>query len=285
MLFSQFVIGVGWAEILKRTGLAIYEEDCLGWAAELAYFWFLALFPALLFLVALAAYIPLAHLIDSASVTLSRVAPADVLAIVNAQLGPVARGRPHGWLLTFSLLAAVWSSSSGMTAIIDTLNHAYLVKERRPWWRVRVLAIGLTISLAVFALISLGFVMLGPMLADAVRLRVGPGFAWVWAGARWLIVFVLLVTPLGWIYYLAPDARRPWIWITPGSIAAALLWMLISAGFKWYAVHFGNYQQTYGAIGGVMVTLVWFYLCGLAILIGAQLNATIEHAAAKRSSP
>src|SRR5579859_6552294 len=284
MLFSQFVIRVGWAEILKRTGLAIYEEDCLGWAAELAYFWFLALFPALLFFVALASYIPLAHLIDSASVTLSRVAPADVLAIVKGQLGQVARGRPHGWLLILSLLAAVWSSSSGMTAIIDTLNQAYRVKERRPWWRVRVLAIALTTSLAVFALISLGLVILGPILADAVRLQVGPGLAWLWAGGQWLIVFVLLVTPLGWIYYFAPDAHRPWVWITPGSIAATLLWMLISLGFEWYAVHFGNYQQTYGAIGGVIVTLVWFYLCGLAILIGAQLNATIEHADANRTS-
>src|SRR4029077_7584879 len=125
MLFSQFVIGVGWGAILKRTARAIYEEDCLGWAAELAYFWFLALFPTLLFFVALASYIPLARLVDAAPVPLSRVAPADVLVIVKAQLGQVARGPQHGWLLVFSLVAAVWSSSSGMTAIIDTLNQAY----------------------------------------------------------------------------------------------------------------------------------------------------------------
>jgi membrane protein len=280
MLFSRFVVSVGWVEILKRTGRAISGDDCLGWAAELAYFWFLALFPALLFVAALASYLPVEHLTDSLIVSLGRVAPSDVLVIVTQQLEQLARSE-HGGLLTFSLLAAVWSSSSGMTAVIDTLNQAYRVREGRPWWRVRWLAIILTLSLALFTLVSFALVMLGPWLTDYVtgRLHLGPGLAWTWTIGRWLIVFVLFVTPLGWIYYFAPDARRPWVWITPGSIAATVLWMLASLGFKWYASHFGEYQKTYGTIGGVIVTLLWFYVSGLAILIGAQLNATIEHAA------
>ncbi len=286
MLLSQFAAGVGWGEILKRTSRAIYEDDCLGWAAELAYFWFLALFPALLFVAALASYLPDEHLIDAVIALLARIAPGAALVIVREQLEQLARGQ-HGGLLTFSLVAAVWSSSSGMTAIIDTLNQAYRVKEGRPWWRVRSLAILLTVSLAVFTLISFALVMLGPMLTDYVggRLHLGPGFAWTWTIAQWLIIFVLFVTPLGWIYYFAPDADRPWMWITPGSIAATVLWMLGSLGFRWYAGHFGEYQKTFGTIGGVIVTLLWFYLSGLAILIGAQLNATIEHAAADGRSP
>jgi len=275
-----------WSEILKRAGRAIYEDDCLGWAAELAFFWFLALFPALLFLVAFASSLPVQHLIDVVVGSLARVAPGDVLVLVREQLVQIALGPPRG-LLTLSLLGALWSSSSAMAAIINTLNQAYHVREGRPWWRVRVLAIGLTVVLIAFTLIAVALVMIGPTLAEYVEYRLGvPGrFAWLWAIAEWPLAFGLIVTALGWVYYFAPDVQRRWAWITPGSVVATLLWVLASLGFKWYAVHFGEYQKTYGAIGGVIVALLWFYASGLAILVGAELNAAIEQAAAERQGP
>jgi len=281
---SQSVIR--WGEILKRTGRAIYQDDCLGWAGELAFFWFLALFPALLFVVALASSLPVQHLIDVVVGSLARVAPGDVLVLVREQLVQIAQGPPRG-LLTLSLLGALWSSSSAMTAIIDTLNQAYHVREGRSWWRVRLLAVGLTVVLFAFTLIAVALVMIGPTLAEYLEnsLGVPRRFAWLWAIAEWPLVFGLIVTALGWVYYFAPDVRRRWAWITPGSIAATLLWMLASLGFKWYAGHFGEYQKTYGAIGGVIVALLWLYASGLAILIGAELNAAIEHAAAERQAP
>lgn len=281
---SQSVIR--WGEVLKRTGRAIYQDDCLGWAGELAFFWFLALFPALLFVVALAGSLPVQHLIDVVVGSLARVAPGDVLVLVREQLVQIAQGPPRG-LLTLSLLGALWSSSSAMTAIIDTLNQAYHVREGRSWWRVRLLAVGLTVVLFAFTLIAVALVMIGPTLAEYLEnsLGVPRRFAWLWAIAEWPLVFGLIVTALGWVYYFAPDVRRRWAWITPGSIAATLLWILASLGFKWYAGHFGEYQQTYGAIGGVIVALLWLYASGLAILIGAELNAAIEHAAAERQAP
>ena len=277
---------IRWGEILKRTGRAIYEDDCLGWAAELAFFWFLAIFPALLFVVALASSLPVQHLIDVVVNSLARVAPGDVLVLVREQLVQIALGPPRG-LLTLSLLGALWSSSSAMTAIIDTLNQAYHVKEGRSWWRVRLLAVGLTVVLIAFALIAVALVMIGPKLAEDLENSLGVPlrFAWLWAIAEWPLVFGLVVTALGWVYYFAPDVRRRWAWITPGAIAATLLWMLASLGFKWYAGHFGEYQKTYGAIGGVIVALLWLYASGLAILIGAELNAAIEYAAAERHAP
>lgn len=277
---------IRWGEILERTGRAIYEDDCLGWAAELAFFWFLAIFPALLFVVALASSLPVQHLIDVVVNNLARVAPGDVLVLVREQLVQIALGPPRG-LLTLSLLGALWSSSSAMTAIIDTLNHAYHVKEGRSWWRVRLLAVGLTVVLIAFALIAVALVMIVPTLAEDLEnsLGVPRRFAWLWAIAEWPLVFGVMVTALGWVYYFAPDVRRRWAWITPGAIAATLLWMLASFGFKWYADHFGEYQKTYGAIGGVIVALLWLYASGLAILIGAELNAAIEHAAAERQAP
>ena len=271
---------VGWGEILKRTGRAVYETDCLGWAAELAYYWFLALFPALLFLVGLASYLPAQPLIDAVVGALGRLAPGDVIAIVREQLLQITRG-PQTGLLTFSLLGTLWSSSAGMAAIISTLNQTYHVQDRRPWWRVRVLAIALTVALAVFSLISVGLLIVGPTLAErvAVSLRLGPAFTLTWAIVQWPIILGLLLTALGCVYYFAPDVQQDWVWLTPGSILATSLWLVASSGFKWYASHFGGYQKTYGAIGGVIVALLWFYVSGLAILIGAQLNATIARGA------
>ncbi len=277
---------IGWGQILRRTGRAVYEDDCLGWAGELAFFWFLALFPALLFVAALAGSLPVQHLIDVVVGSLARMAPGDVLVLVRQQLLQIAQAPPRG-LLTLSLLGALWSSSSAMTAIIDTLNQAYHVREGRSWWRVRLIAVGLTVVLIAFALIAVALVMIGPTLAEYLedRLGVPPRFAWLWAIAEWPLVFGLMVTALGWVYYFAPDVRRRWAWITPGSVAATLLWILASLGFKWYAGHFGEYQKTYGAIGGVIVALLWLYASGLAILVGAELNAVIEHAAAERQAP
>jgi membrane protein len=275
-----------WGEIFARTGRAIYEDDCLGWAGELAFFWFLALFPALLFTVALASLLPVQQLVDAAVRGLARVAPLEVLTLVRGQLAQIAQGPPRG-LLALSLLGAVWSSSSAMTAIIDTLNQAYHVKERRSWWRVRLIAIGLTFVLTAFGLISVLLMMAGPTLARLVEdsLGVPSRFTFLWAIAEWPIVFGLMVTALGCVYYFAPDMRPRRAWVTPGSVAATLLWIVASLGFDWYADHVGEYQKTYGAIGAVIVVLLWLYASGLAILIGAELNAAIEDAAAGSQAP
>jgi membrane protein len=284
MRLPQFVIR--WGEIFGRTGRAIYEDDCPGWAAELAFFWFLALFPGLLFVVALAGVLPVQHLIDAVVEGLARVAPGPALILVREQLVQIAQGPPRG-LLALSLLGTLWSSSTAMTAIIDTLNNAYHVTEARSWGHVRLLAVGLTVVLTAFTLIAIGIMMIGPMVARHLEdgLGVPRRLALLWAIAEWPIVFGLMVTALGWVYYFAPNARRRRVRVMPGSIAATLLWMLASLGFRWYVRHFGEYQQTYGAIGGVIVALLWFYASGLAILIGAELNAAIEDAAAGSQAP
>lgn len=274
---------VTWRQVLRDTAAGIYTDDCLGWAAELAFFWFLAFFPALIFVVALSSYIPVQDLVDGAVRALARVAPGDVLVIVREQLVQITHG-DHAGLLTLSLLGALWSSSSGMTAIIATLNQAYHVQEGRAWWRVRVRALVLMLALALLALVSLALALAGPPLAERLAARVGLGqtFAWTWTVAQWLLTVGLIVTALEWIYYFAPDVRHRWAWVTPGSIAATVLGLLLSLGFRWYAGHFGDYQKTYGAIGGVIVALLWLYGSGLAILVGAELNATVERLASPR---
>jgi membrane protein len=272
-------VPVGWTGILKRTSAEVYGGHCLGWAAELAYYFFLALFPALLFVVSLASFLPVQPLIDRFLNVFVRFAPGDVVAIAHNQLVQITRER-HAGLLAISFIGTIWSTSSGMCAIIDTLNQAYQVTEGRSWWRVRITAIALTIALAVFTLISFALVMVGPAAADQVasRLGLGPLFAWGWKIVQWPAAFALVATALGFVYHFAPDVEQQWVWLTPGSVTATALWLLSSLGFKWYVFHFGNYQKTYGTIGGVIVALLWFYFSGLAVLVGAQLNATIRQA-------
>ncbi|HEY6362574.1 MAG TPA: YhjD/YihY/BrkB family envelope integrity protein [Vicinamibacterales bacterium] len=281
VLLAYLKVPLSWKEIFRRTFReAFWEDNCLGMAAQLAYYFFFALFPALLFLLALASYFPITTLIDDMFRTLSGFVPPEVLTIITDQIKKISEGEQTG-LLTLGMLAALWSSSAAMTAVIDTLNRAYDVEEGRPWWKVRLFAIALTIGVALFILVSFALVLVGPRVAELIADRsaaLGPVFEWSWKILQWPLVFALASTGIAVIYYFAPDVEQEWIWLTPGSVFATTVWLMASLGFKYYVANMGAYVETYGAIGGVMVLLLWFYLSGLAILIGAEMNAEIEHA-------
>jgi membrane protein len=163
-VLRAFKIPLTWAEIFKRTAVEVMADNCLGLAAQLAYYFFLALFPALLFLVAIVSFMPVNGLLDAVTGMLARVAPGEVLSIVQDQILKIADDKSGG-LLTLGMLGTIWSCSAGMTAIVDTLNQAYDIQESRPWWKVRLIAIGLTVALAVFIVASLTMVLVGPTLA------------------------------------------------------------------------------------------------------------------------
>ena len=279
-------VPLGWGEVFKRTGKRAYEDNVVGWAAELAYYFFLALFPALLFLVALASFFPIHDLLDQILATLSRVAPGEVLTLVRDQILQISKN-DNGGLLTIGLLGTIWSASSGMSSVSSVLNRAYHVDEGRSWVRVRVTSIGLTVALAVFVLVSFALVVAGPELADKVADSVGLGsaFRWTWKTLQWPVVFALIVTGFGLVYYFAPDVEQEWKWITPGAVFATVVWLVASLAFRWYVGAFANYQKTYGAIGAAIVALLWFYVSGVAILLGAEMNALIEHSSLEGKDP
>jgi membrane protein len=281
VLFANFTVPGGWASIARRTGRQIYRGQCFGWAAALAYYSFLALFPALLFVVSVASFLPIQGRIDQAMALASRFAPGDVVTIAREQLMQIT-DTPRGSLLALSLIGTIWSTSSGMAALIGTLNQAQHVTEGRSIWRVRGIAIALTLALTLFMVLSLTLAMVGPTAAERVAgwLHLGAAFTATWQIVRWPAAFLIAVTAIGFVYHFAPDVKgREFMWITPGAIVATALWLGVSLAFKWYVFHFGNYQKTYGTIGGVMVALLWFYFSGLAMLLGAQLNATIDSVA------
>jgi membrane protein len=285
-MLRAFRVPLSWTELAKRTAREMLADDCLNLAAQLAYYFFLALFPALLFLVAVISFIPITGLMDTITTTLSRVAPSEVITIIQDQILKIAHEK-NGGLLTLGMLGTIWSTSSGVNAIIDTLNKAYDIQEARPWWKVKLVALGLTVALAVFIVVSFALVIAGPTLAEklAASMHLGPAFEWTWKILQWPVVFVLVSVAIAMIYFFAPDAEQEWVWITPGSILATALWLLISLGFKLYVTKFGSYNATYGAIGGVIVLMLWFYVSALAVLAGAELNAEIEHASPYGKDP
>jgi membrane protein len=281
-----FALPIPWTELAKRTYRELLADDCFGLAAQLAYYFLLALFPALLFLFAVISFVPVEGVLDAITATLARVAPGDALKLVQDQLVSIA-GNRNGGLLTLGMLGTIWSTSSGVSGVMDVLNQAYDVQEARPWWKTKAISLALTFALVAFLVFSTVLVLVGPTLAEhlAARLHLGVVFTWTWKIVQWPLVFVLVSLAAAIVYYYGPDVEQRWVWITPGSVSATLLWLLISIGFKFYVAHFGSYNATYGAIGGVIVLMTWLYLSSLALVAGGELNSEIEHASPLGKDP
>lgn len=279
MVFNGFRLGEPLLDLLVRTGKEVIDDDCAGIAAQLAYYFALALFPALLFVVALASYLPFPVINDVVD-ALAPIAPPEVLAIIRQQLESIVAGEQPS-LLTIGILGALWSSSGAMTSIVSALNTAYDLPETRPWWKVRLLAVGLTLALVVFVLLSFSIIIAGPNAGHwlAQWFGLSDAFDAAWPMLRWPLTFALATSGIAIVFYYAPDADQDWVWITPGSITTTVLWVLFSMMFRLYVTKVGDYTATYGALAGAAVLLLWLYFSGLALLIGGELNSEIEHAA------
>ena len=285
-MLAYFQTTIGWWELIKRTVRETLQDDAQSLAAQLAYYFFLSLFPALLCLIALASLFPLENFTNQVVQRLAPVAPREVVEIIRQQMLSISEGNNTG-LMSLGLLGAIWSSSAALVAVTAAMNRAYDITESRPWWKVRLTAILLTIGLAVFILISFTLVVAGPEIAEGLAGRLGLGSAFVatWKIVQWPIAFALVASGIGLIYYFAPDADQEWAWITPGSLLATLLWLLGSLGFRFYAVNFGNYEAAYGTIGAIILLMLWFYLSAFVIVVGAEMNAEIEHSSPWGKAP
>jgi membrane protein len=244
----------------------------------------LALFPALLFLTALLGLFPLQPIIPELLAYLREVLPADALSLLEKYLQQVVEGS-GGSLLSLGLVGALWASSSGLTAIMDALTVVYDTKETRTLWKIWVTALAMTIGLAGFIILSAALVLVGEHIAQGVANFLGLGelFTIGWMIVQWPLIFVLMLVAVAAIYYFSPNVEQDWRWVTPGSLVAVVLWVAVSLGFKLYVENFGNYNVAYGSIGGGIVLMLWFYLSGIALLIGGELNAEIGKAAGKQA--
>ncbi|HMS82759.1 MAG TPA: YihY/virulence factor BrkB family protein [Nitrospira sp.] len=277
--------GLSWSELGTRVWNQVQKNGILGRAAQLAYYFLLALFPLLLFLTALIGLFPInaptSALLDYAR----QIIPAEALGLVEQYLDNIVQGSGTD-ILSLGILGALWASSSGMTAIMEALNVAYDQAETRPFWKVRLLGILLTLCLAGLIIMSATLVVYGGQLLQwATQLfELTMVSEILWQLVRWPVAIALMLLAMAIIYYVCPDVEQQWRWITPGAVFAVVMWLMVSLAFKYYVQNFGNYNVAYGSIAGVIVLMLWLYLSGAVILLGGEINAEIE-AAAHRQAP
>lgn len=272
--------GLSFPELIRRVAREAYKDNCFGQASQLAYYFLLALFPFLLFLTTILGYLPLPNLMDYLMSMFIHVMPAEALSLVQNNLQELV-AQPRGGLLSFGILMALYASANAVMAIMDNLNRAYNVHEGRPFWKVWGTALLLVMGLSFLIIIATSLLMFGPQIGGLIANFIGLGrvFEKFWNLLRWVISLFFLIFSMANIYYFGPDVEQKWKWITPGSIFSIVMWVIVSLGFSYYAGHFGSYNKVYGSIGTFIVLMTWMYLLGLAILIGGEINAEIEHAA------
>ncbi|MEP6652636.1 MAG: YihY/virulence factor BrkB family protein [Myxococcales bacterium] len=257
-----------------------YENDAVSdSAAALGYYFLFSLFPFLFFLATLTAYLPLGNSVDTLMARLRTMLPTQAMGLIDDHVHALV-SRPRAGLLTFGLAITVYSASRGVDALRKAMNLAYDVKETRPFWRTELLAIGMTVGgaiagvLAITALVAGGYA--GFWLAGWMGITSEYVFVWTWL--RWPVTAAVIMLAGAINYYVLPDVQQKIKFITPGSVAATLIWLLTTWGFGQYVSHFGSYNVTYGSIGGVIVLMTWFYMSGFIFLMGGEVNAILEQA-------
>jgi membrane protein len=258
---------------------SVQEHDLTGLAAELAYRFLFAVFPFGLFLAALGAFAagwlgienPAQQIVDGLG---DNLPPALASALAPELERVIGTARPG--LLSFGAIAALWAATGGTNALIKAMNRAYDVEETRSFVPRTLLAIGLTLLGSLGILVSFVTIVGGALVTEQIAEQLGlSGQAWFLLSlARWPAVFVLLVVAVAILYRLAPNVRTPWRWAFGGAALFTAGWLIATWAFAWYVGTMGNYGATYGALGGVIVLMLWFYLTGLLLVGAAALTAS-----------
>jgi membrane protein len=264
--------------VLKAAVAEFQRDDALGLAAQLAFFLILALFPFILVLVSLMGTFSTENLANQVLEYFEQVMPPQVYGIIESYLSDTISGNnPAPGLFSLGIVLALWPASGAFVALINALNKAYDVEETRPFWKVRGIALLMTLGLSAIILIAVLLLVAGPGIGRAIADLSGLGdvFTLVWNIVRWPVALFFMVFAVALIYYFAPDAEQPFRWITPGGFIGVALWVIASIIFRFYVTNFGSYDETYGSIGAVIVLLLYLYISSLMILFGAELNATL----------
>ncbi|WP_348267933.1 YihY/virulence factor BrkB family protein [Edaphobacter paludis] len=281
--------GISLRVVAVRTWKNFLSDNLLGRAAELGFYFLFALFPtlfcasSLLGLAARSASSVYDRLLHYLAFVIPHAAMGMVIATFNETTAAATSGK-----LTFGIVAALWSASVGFSAIQDSMNTVYKVPETRSYFHARISAIGVTIVLAILVSVTLSSMLASDFFARVARDRIYHHFlasvvVVVIRSLGWIVVTVLITLFFAIIYYWAPDVKKNcWRWLTPGSAIGIVVWILASVGFRVYLHFFNNFSVTYGSLGAVIILLTWFYITGLTLLLGAEINSQIEAAAAEK---
>lgn len=268
-------------ELASETWRAIRKHNCLGRAAELAFYFLLALFPLLIVLLNVISFMPGAQ--EIVLFGLSQLMPPSANRIVETWVEDVFANRSGG-LLSFGLLFSLWAAATGMGALIAALNSAYEVEEGRPFWKTQLAALGLIMAVCLLVITGAVIITFGDPLASGLANLVGhqKTIGTIWIVVRYLTGLVMLIAGMVVIYLFAPNVKQRWTWIVPGALFAVVTFVVASYLFSLYIRYASSYNATYGSLGAVVVLMLWLYLMGLITYIGGEINAQIVSAAGKR---
>jgi membrane protein len=258
------------------------KNHTMAFAAALAYYFVLALFPFLIFLSAVVAHLPLPDFFSQVMGLIARVVPAANMGPLRILMKDTILSM-HSRLLTFGILFTLWSASSGFTALIDALNTAYDVSETRRYWKTRSLAVGLTFSVGCLLIIALGLLLVGPRLSATLTEAFGMGY--LWSYVRWAVAIGCTVLAVELLYFVAPNVNYRFVSTLPGALIAVSGWIGLSYLLGIYFQDFSAYSKGYGSLGVALAFSIWLYWTGFVVLIGAQFNAELLQEAGERSVP
>jgi len=276
---------LGWKDILWRTGREMQSDRLFSIAAGVAFYVLLAIFPAITALVSgYSLFFNASTITDNFSL-LDDILPDNVVELLRDQASRI--GAHSGGALSIGVVAgimvALWSTMSGVKAVIDALNVIYEQQESRSFIRLNLVALAFTLTGFAALLLVVGTIVVLPLILSSVGLgAVTATLAWI---ARWPALFVLLLIALAALYRYAPDRKRArWQWVSIGSVFTAVTWIVASYLFSWFLAHFANYNATYGSLGAAVGLMMWLWISATVVLIGAELNAEIEHQTAEDST-
>lgn len=272
----------GWKDILFRTFSSISEQRLMALAAGSTFYVLLAIFPAIAALVAIYGLFSDPGMIGKQLTLMQGLLPAGATDVLGQELKRLS-SQSNG-TLSFALVAglaiALWSANSGVKALFDSLNQVYGEKETRSFFKLNLITLIFTIISILLLAVALAAVVVLPAIVD--RLGISDFTATISQVARWPFLFIVLAIVLAFVYRFGPNRREPkWRWVTWGSAAAALLWIIASLLFSWYAANFGSFNKTYGSLGAIVGFMIWIWISMIVVLLGAELDAEMEHQTAR----
>ena len=275
-----------WKASIKRAAKEFKDDRATLTSAGMAFFWFLSIFPAMVAFIGVLGLVNASQgAIDSITEVVESTLPEGAR---DTLLAAITSSRDADGSVVAALIGialALWSASAGMVGLQMGLNVAYDVGDDRKFVQKRLVAFELMLAMLVLGGAATALIVFGAPLGDVLRnnLPFGSGFVVLWTITRWILGLAALTALFATVYYLAPYRDSPkWVWVSPGGVLAALIWLAASLGFSFYVTSFGKYGETYGSLAGVVVLLLWLYLTALAVVLGGELNAELERQSAAR---
>jgi membrane protein len=261
---------------LVQTYGDVLRNHTMQMAAALSYYFVLSFFPALIFLSAAVAFLPLPDLFNQALGMMARFLPPDSMGLVRGVLSDVITPN-RGTFLSFGIFGTLWAASGGFSAAIEALNIAYDVQDDRPFWKTRPLAMGLALVTGALMLVALSVMIVGPRFGEwlAARVHLSYLFVLLWPYIHWSIAIGFTILAVEALYFFAPNVKQRFLATLPGAILAVGCWIALSYLLGLYFRHFANFNKTYGTLGAAIALMMWLYWIGFAMLVGAELNSEL----------